>query len=105
MFWGGLVQFYSWFRVGLVLVERVPMKMAKTGHFCFCSTPLCLGDPEAEFFEISVLLRCRNPRLGEPLCLGVTLLRLGQATVPVMFFLRLILESVTLLFELSMKDN
>ena len=81
------------------------MKMAKTGHFCFCLTPLRLGEPEAEFFEFSVPPRSRKPRLGGPLCLGVTLLRLGQATVPVMFSLRLILESVTILFELSMKDN
>ena len=44
-------------------------------------------------------------RLGEPLRLGVALLRLGQATIPVLFFLRLILESVTVLFGLTMEDN
>ena len=44
-------------------------------------------------------------RLGEPLRLGVALLRLGQATIPILVFLQLILESVTLLFGLSTEDN
>ena len=66
---------------------------------------LCLGETEAEFFKFSDPPRRRNPRLGGPLCLGVALLRLGQATVPVLFFLRLTLQFVTLLFGLSMEDN
>ena len=39
--------------------------------------------------------------------LGVAPVHLGldQATVPVLLFLRLILESVTILFGLSMEDN
>ena len=37
--------------------------------------------------------------------LSITLLHLGQSTVPILFFLRLILESVTFLFGLSMEDN
>ena len=69
------------------------MKMAKFGHFCvLLDTPMprrrsaCLsveirlGEPEAEFSKFSDLPRRRNPRLGEPLRLGVVLLRLGQAT-------------------------
>ena len=44
-------------------------------------------------------------RLGEPLRLGIALLHLGQATVSILFFLRLILEYVTLLFGLSMEYN
>ena len=74
--------------------------MAKTGHFCFLLDTLAprwrslhLGGPET--LSEKFLLR-----LGEPLHLGVVLLRLGQATVPVLFFLRLILESITLLFGL-----
>ena len=75
-----------------------------------------LGEPEAEFsefsdlprrakfFEFSDSPRSRNPFLDEPLHLGVAVLRLGQATNPVLFFLRLILESVTFLFGLPMKD-
>ena len=58
---------------------------------------LLLGEPEVEFSEFSDPPRRRNPRLGEPLCLG-------QAIVRVLFFLRLILESVTLLFGLPMED-
>ena len=54
--------------------------------------------------------RQRLVHLGKPearisdclICLGVAL---GQATVPVLFFLRLILESVALLFGLSMEDK
>ena len=47
-------------------------------------------------------------RLGiEPLRLGIAPLRLGvvvgQATVPVLFFLRLILESVTLYLDFQWK--
>ena len=37
--------------------------------------------------------------------LGVAPLRLGQATIPALLFLQLILESVTLLFGLSMEDS
>ena len=59
---------------------------------------LRLGGPETPSEKFMLLL-------GEPLCLGIALLRLGQATVPVLFFLRLILKSVTLLFGLSMEDN
>ena len=70
----------------------------------FCSTPLHLGEPEAGFFEFSDPPRRRNPRLGEPLRLCVALLCLGQATIPVLFFLRFILESITLLFGLPMED-
>ena len=44
-------------------------------------------------------------RLGEPISLGVLVLRLGQAMVPTLFFLQFILESVTLLFGLSMEYN
>ena len=86
------------------------MKMAKTCHLCFLlDTPtprhrtpprwrsLCLGEPEAEFFEFFDPPRLRNPRLGEPL-------RLGQAIVPVLLFLRLILEFITLLFGFPMED-
>ena len=65
---------------------------------------ICLGEPEAKFFEFSDSPRSRNPFLDEPLHLGVAVLRLGQATVPVLFFLRLILESVTFLFGIPMKD-
>ena len=85
--------------------------MAKTGHFCFLhNTPtprrrapprrrsLRLGRPETPFEKFLL-------HLGEHLRLGVALVRLGQATIPVLFFLRLILESITLLFELSMEDN
>ena len=63
--------------------------------------------------------RCRSARLDVELHLGgletpsekfllrlgVTLLRIGKAIVPVLLFLWLILESVTLLFGLSMEDN
>ena len=72
--------------------------------FGFSTTPLHLG----------VELRLGKPEtppekfllcLGEPLRLGVALLHLSQATIPVVFFLRLILEFVTLLFGLSMEDN
>ena len=65
---------------------------------------LQLGELEAEFFEFSDPPMCRNPRQGEPLRLGVVLLHLGKVIVPVLFFLRLILESVTLLFGLPMED-
>ena len=58
---------------------------------------LRIGETEAEFSEFSNLPRRRNLRLGEPL-------HLGQATVPVLFFIRLILEFVTLLFRLPMED-
>ena len=87
------------------------MKRAKSGHFyVLLNTPtprrmserlgveLRLRKPKAKFSEFSDPPRCRNPALG------VVLLRLGQATTPVLFSLRLILESVTLLFELSMED-
>ena len=113
----GLSQFCSFVLKWFDLVKRFSVKMANTGHFCFqhdTPTPrrrsallgveLHLGEPEAEFSEFYDLPRCRNPRLGEPLRLGITLLRLGQATVPVLFFLRLIPESVTLLFGLPMED-
>ena len=51
---------------------------------------LCLGRPKTP--PEKFLLR-----------LGITLLRLGQTTVPVLFFLRLILEPVTLLLDLQWK--
>ena len=57
-----------------------------------------LGGPETPPEKV---LLC----LGEPLHLGIALLRLGQATVLVLFLLRLILEFATLLFGLSMEDN
>ena len=58
----------------------------------------CLGGPETPSEKFLL-------RLGEPLRLGVALLRLGQATIPILVFLQLILESVTLLFGLSTEDN
>ena len=66
------------------------MKMTKTDHFCFCSTPLRIGvgvhvrlsEPEAKFSEFSNPLRRRNPRSGEPLRLGIALLRLGVPASP-----------------------
>ena len=77
----------------------------------FYSTPLHLGELEARFFEFSDPPRRRNPSLGEPLrlCVAllrlcVALLRLGQATIPILFFLRFILEFVTLLFALPIED-
>ena len=96
---------WFWFR------RKFSVKMAKFGHFCVLLdtlTPrrrsLRLSELEAKFSKFSDLPRHRNPRLGEPLHLGVTLLRLGQARVLVLFFLRLILEFVTLLFGLPMED-
>ena len=59
---------------------------------------LLLGELEVEFSEFFNPSRCRN------LHLGVIVLRLGQAIIQVLFFLRLILESVTLLFELPIED-
>ena len=111
----------SWFWFG----RKIPVKRAIFGNFCVlldtptpkrrCGAPprrrsLLLGELEAEFFEFSGPPKRRNPclgeplRLGKPLRLGVALLCLGQATVPVLFFLWLILESVTLLFGLPMED-
>ena len=55
-------------------------------------TPLLLGGPETP--PKKFLLR-----------LSVAPLLLGQDTVPVLFFLQLILEFFTLLFRLSMEDN
>ena len=88
------------------------MKRAKSGNFCFqFNTPwprrrsARLGEPKDEFFVCMIRLGISPLRLGEPLFLGVALLRLGQVIVPVLFFLWLILESVTLLFGLSMEDN
>ena len=50
--------------------------------------------------------RRRSLRLGGPETPSEKfLLHLGKATVLVLFFLWLILESVTLLFGLSMEDN
>ena len=66
------------------MVERFPTKMTKTGHLCFCSTPLCLGvgvhaqaktplprqrhlrlgKPEVKFYELSGQPRRSMPRLG-----------------------------------------
>ena len=60
--------------------------------FGFSTTTLRLSGPETP--PEKFLLR-----------LGVALLRLDQATILVLFFLRLILDSVTLLFGLSMEDN
>ena len=76
-FWVVSFSFVVGFKLVRFLVERVPMKMAKNGHFYFCSTPLRLGEPEAEFSKFSDPSRCRNSCLGGPLRLGVTLLRLG----------------------------
>ena len=60
---------------------------------------LRLGGPETPLEKFLL-------RLGvEPLRLGIALPRLGQATVPAVFFRRLILEFVTLLFGLSMEDS
>ena len=80
------------------------MKSVKSSHFyVLLDTPkprlrsALLGEPEAEFSKFSDPHRRRNPRLGKPL-------RLGQTTAPVLFFLWLILEFVTLLFGLPMED-
>ena len=62
------------------MVERVPTKMAKTGHLCLCSTPLrlgvgvhprrrapprrrhlLLGEPKVKFSELSGLPRRTSP--------------------------------------------
>ena len=93
--------------------------MAKIGHLCFMfDTPTprrkcaCLGvelpprrtrDPFREVSSMprhntAIPRRTSTPRRS-------TVLRLGQATFLVLFFLRLILESVTFLFGLAMGDN
>ena len=107
----GLSQFCSFVFKWFDLVKRCSMEMAKTGHFYFrhdTFTPrhraplrwrsLLLDEPEVKFSEFFDPPRPRNP------CLGVALLCLCQATVPVWFFLRLILESDTLFFRLPMED-
>ena len=88
------------------------MKRVKSGHFCFqLDTPwprrrsARLGEPEDEFSVCMIHLGVSPLRLGGPLFLGVALLSVGQVTVPVLFFLWLILEYVTLLFGLSIEDN
>ena len=59
---------------------------------------LRLGGPKTPPEKFLLRLGVAPLRIGEPL-------RLGQAIVLVLFFIRLILEFVTLLFELSMEDN
>ena len=59
---------------------------------------LRLGGPETPSKKFLLRVGIALLRLGE-------FLRLGQAIVPVLFFLRLILESVTFLFGFLMGDN
>ena len=54
----GLNYFDGFVSKWCVFVERIPVKMAKTGHFYSCSTPLRLGP--------------KSPRLGVELRLGET---------------------------------
>ena len=69
----GLSQFCGWFRVSFILVERFQVKMAKLVHFWV------LHDKPT--------LRRRSANLGGPETSSEKfLLRLGQATVPVLFF-------------------